>query len=166
MVVRARTFQQGFTAVEMMVVVGIIAILAAFALPSMRELIQTQKVRTAAYDILSDLTYARSEAIARAHNVQVVSAGGNDWTGGWTITDTTANQMLRTQGALSSGFTFSGDAASLTFDRTGRVTVGGAPATVNLSIYITAGSQITNNQQRCVRISPSGRPNSTTGACT
>ena len=161
MVVRARTFQQGFTAVEMMVVVGIIAILAAFALPSMRELIQTQKVRTAAYDILSDLTYARSEAIARAHNVQVVSAGGNDWTGGWTITDTTANQMLRTQAALSTGFTFTGDTPSLTFDRTGRI-----PQTVNFSIFITAGSSITNNQQRCVRISPSGRPNSTMGACT
>ena len=144
---------------EMMVVVLIIGILAAFAAPAMNGLIRTQKVRSAAYDIFADLTYARGEAISRGHNVQVLSAAGTNWVSGWTITDTTAATVLRTQTALSSGLVFTSDAGSLTFDRSGRTS-----ATVTFSILPT-DSGVPDTQKRCVRISPSGRPNSLTGPC-
>jgi len=71
-----RRFQAGFTATEILVVIGIVGILAAIAVPSMSKMIQTQSVRSASYDLQADLTYARSEAISRATNVTITEAAG------------------------------------------------------------------------------------------
>ena len=155
-VMRARNL--GFTATETMVVVLILGIIAAFAAPAMNQLIRTQKVRAAAYDIFADLTYARSEAIARGHNVQVASSSGTNWVSGWQISDTTSKETLRVQGARSTGLAFTADAASLTFDRTGR--------TQNVSFQIgPTDSGAPNSEKRCIRIQLSGRPNTSTGVC-
>jgi prepilin-type N-terminal cleavage/methylation domain-containing protein len=154
---RPRASQTGFTAIEMMVVVLILAILAAFAAPAMNDLIRSQKTRSAAYDIFADLTYARSEAISRGHDVQMASAAGKNWASGWGIRDIVTGQILRMQGKLSDGLDFTADATTLTFDRNGRTT------TVTFSIQPKETAP--DNQKRCVRISPSGRPNSLTGPC-
>ena len=159
---RAPAFQKGFTAVEMMVVVLILAILGAFAAPAMTQLIRTQKVRGAAYDIFADLTYARSEAINRGHDILVSSAGGNDWVTGWALRDTVTGEVIRQQGALSSGITFnSPDAGSVTYDRNGRV----SGVTTNVRFNIAPTESAPDTQKRCVRVSPSGRPNAVTGVC-
>lgn len=155
--------QGGFTLTEIVVVIAILGILAAFAAPSMTKLMTTQKVRSASYDIFADLTYARSEAISRGHTVSVRStSGGNDWITGWEIWDTTAapSVKLRAQSALSTGVTFTADQASVSFDRTGRTNAG----TVSFNIVPTdVGATV--DQKRCVRIDPSGRPRTSTGAC-
>src|SRR4051812_38092652 len=54
---------RGFTTVELMVAVGIVAILAALAAPSLLAMIATQRVKTATFDLYSAMSYARSEAI-------------------------------------------------------------------------------------------------------
>jgi len=146
--------------IELMVVVLIIGVLAGFAAPAMNQLIRSQKVRGAAYDLFADLTYARGEAIARGHNVLVfASGGGNSWVGGWAIRDTTSGETLRTQNALSTGLLVNGDAASLTFDRNGRTA-----ALLRYDIAPT-DSGVPDTQKRCIRISPSGRPNTLEGPC-
>lgn len=153
--------QRGFTAVEMMVVVAILAIMAAFALPAMNQLIRTQKVRSLAYDLFADLTYARSEAIARGHNVGIASGGGTDWgVNGWEIRDITANPptLLRRQGAAPPKIKFTADAGTLIFQPNGRIV-----GTVTFSIAPVESAP--DDQKRCIRISPSGKPNSTTGPC-
>jgi type IV fimbrial biogenesis protein FimT len=157
---RAPTFHKGFTAVEMMVVVLILAILGAFAAPSMMQLIRTQKVRSAAYDIFADLTYARSEAINRGHDILVTSSGGNtDWVGGWALRDTVTGEVLRQQGSLSTGITFAADFGSITYDRNGRV------GNSNVRFNIAPVESAPDDQKRCVRVTPSGRPNSINGVC-
>ena len=153
---RARR-SRGFTIIETMVVVGILAILAAFAAPSMNQLIRTQKVRTIAYDIFADLTYARSEAIARGHNVGI-GAGSTNWVNGWVVRDLVSGETLRNQGPRSSGVTFTADAVGIVFQPTGRTT-----SIVKFSISPT--ESVPNEQKRCIQITPSGRPNSTTGVC-
>ena len=60
---------RGFTAIELMVVVAILAILAALAAPSFTPLIENWRVRQATGDLQSTLYYARSEAIKRGGGV-------------------------------------------------------------------------------------------------
>lgn len=67
--------QNGFTAIELMVVVSIVAILAALATPSFTPLIERWRVRSAAEDLTSTIYYARSEAIKRGGGITVEALG-------------------------------------------------------------------------------------------
>ncbi|MBA4112656.1 MAG: hypothetical protein C0492_04715 [Verminephrobacter sp.] len=76
----------GFTAIELMVVVAIMAILAALAGPSFTPLIERWRVRDAAETLTSTLYLARSEAIKRAGGITIDATGG--WNAGWKVTHT------------------------------------------------------------------------------
>jgi len=93
----------GFTAIELLVVVSIAAILAALAAPSFTPLIESWRVRQATELLQSSLYYARSEAIKRGGQIAIqklpnntngcTSASSNqDWDCGWFIChDTNSN---------------------------------------------------------------------------
>ena len=170
---RAPRSQRGVTAVELLIVIVILGILAAFAAPSMSRFLQTQKVRSLAYDLFADLAFARSEAISRGHSITIQSVDGTDWNQGWTINDVTAspNVQLRVYGqctgptppspcVLAQGVTFLADQASVTFDRSGRT----GAAIVSFNIAPTDVSA-TADQKRCVKLDMSGRPKSAPGVC-
>jgi type IV fimbrial biogenesis protein FimT len=152
--------QRGFTAVEGMIVVAILAILAAFAAPAMNGMIRAQKVRTIAYDLFADLTFTRSQAIARGRNVALFSSSGLDWVNGWAIRDLTTGEVIRQQGPRASGVTFTANQSNIVFDRSGRLF---GPTTI--WAIAPTDSDAPDSQKRCVRISPSGRPNTLTGPC-
>ena len=59
----------GFTAIELMVVVAIVAILTALAAPSFATMVESWRVRLATEHLQSTLYYARSEAIKRGGRV-------------------------------------------------------------------------------------------------
>ena len=90
----------GFTAVELMVVVAIMAILAALAAPSFQGMIERWRVRQAVEGFQSTLYYARSEAIKRGGNVEVrklpnangctSASGNNSWGCGWQVRSCTS----------------------------------------------------------------------------
>lgn len=98
----ARPTMQGFTAIELMVVVSIIAVLAALAGPSFTQMIESWRVRDATESLSSTLFFARSEAIKRGGQIAIhklpnntngcTSATGNrDWDCGWIVCHDTDN---------------------------------------------------------------------------
>lgn len=157
--------QAGFNVIELVVVILIVAALAVIALPAMKELINTQRAKSSAFDLLADLTYARSEAIARGTDVIMSSTSGDVlWNKGWTIRETAGGTVLRVGEERPSGIEFKGTATALTFERTGRVTTAGG-GTVAFGIT-PKHAEVQDYQKRCVRLDPSGRARSVTGACT
>ena len=93
----------GFTAIELLVTVSIVAILAALAAPSFTPLVESWKVRQATEQLNSSLYFARSEAIKRGGQIAIQklpnntngctsATGNNDWDCGWIIChDTNGN---------------------------------------------------------------------------
>lgn len=94
--------QSGFTAVELMVAVVILAIVAAIGLPSLLSFIQQSRVDAAADDLAQSMRYARSEAVTRNSDVSVVNAGSN-YSDGWSVV--VGGVTLREHEALPDGVT-------------------------------------------------------------
>lgn len=97
----------GFTAVELMVVIAIVAILGALAVPSFSDVVGRYRVRRAAEDLSRTLSLARTEAIRRGGRILVAPIpsipdtciGGSDgaWNCGWMIAfDANGNKTLDT----------------------------------------------------------------------
>lgn len=72
--------QAGFSLMEAMVVAVIVAIMAVLAVPSLSGMVQRQRVKNAADAVLSDLRWARSEAIKSGkHTTLTVTSDANSW---------------------------------------------------------------------------------------
>jgi len=84
---------RGFTLIELMVTLVILAILTMIALPSFRDTIRRNRVNSASNALLADLNYARAEAIDRGQIVTLCpspdaancTSGGTSWSAGWMI---------------------------------------------------------------------------------
>lgn len=76
---------RGFTAIELMVVVAIVAVLAALAGPSFSLLMERWRVRDTAEGLISTFYFARSEAIKRGGSVIIKANTGVDWSTGWHV---------------------------------------------------------------------------------
>ena len=62
---RSRAGAAAFTLVELMIVVALVAIIAALAAPSFRDMILVQRLRGINAQLATDLAFARSEAVSR-----------------------------------------------------------------------------------------------------
>ena len=145
----------GFTLIEVMIVVAIAAVLAAFAVPSMRDLIQAAKSRSAASDLYGSLILARGEAIKRRTTVTVAPVSSS-WDNGWTVT--AGGTTLESHGALETGVLVqvnvpAATASSIAYGMNGRVA---SSALQTVIFYLSP----TISQPRCISIDPSGMPRS------
>lgn len=142
-----------------MVVVAIVAILATLAAPSFVTFIGTMNAKNAAFDLIGDLTMARSEALKRNAAITVLPVS-NSWSNGWEIRN--GAEVLRQRDVLASGVSVSAPVGGIVFQPNGRL-LGSNVATANLAWTVT--SSISGVLARCVVISPTGSARSKAGAC-
>lgn len=144
------TLPAGFSLVELMVVIALVAIMAGIAAPSFQDMVASQRLRTAGSALNESLWLARSEAIKR--NVSV-SFGAANIANGWSV-KTAGNQTLLVQEPIS-GVTSS--AIAFTFNPYGRLT-SGAQSDIELqavekSLYhcisITSTGRVTVEHKQC-----------------
>lgn len=135
--------QRGFTMVEVMATVAVLAILASVAAPGMSQFLAARRVEDAARRIGEDLAFARNEAVKRNSPVLVCAGASGTcesapataaWATGWRICydldadgacdDTDANDPnpMRTLTAVASTVTVTGPTSRLSFNPNGSLT--------------------------------------------
>ncbi|WP_341521308.1 GspH/FimT family pseudopilin [Pseudomonas sp. G.S.17] len=76
--------QAGFTLVELMVTLVLLAVISLVALPALGEMVDAQRRQDAAQQLASGIRTARTEAILRNQVVTIHSIDA-DWSNGWRI---------------------------------------------------------------------------------
>lgn len=144
----------GFTLIELMVTIAILAIASAIAIPNFQPIIENAKHRGVVSDLNSSIAFARSEAIKRGIPIALRAkvAGANGLRKGWQVfVDDPANpgafsaatELLLDQAPYDTNVTIglgtmSGGADLLTFAGGGNVVMsGGGPSTGNRIVIVT-----------------------------
>ena len=74
---KARQLAPGFTLIELMIVITILAIVIAIGVPSFTQMIRKNRLAAATNDLAGALQYARAEAVRRGRSVQVEAKSGD-----------------------------------------------------------------------------------------
>ena len=172
---------RGFTLVELMIVIAIVAILTTLAAPSFKQLIQSNTMSGAVNTFLGDMRFARSEAMRRGGGVVMCRSDNPEapnavcgtgstvgWESGWIIFQDNNNNgarnfstnplvddtLLRVQGPITSIKSISepGAATVFRFSATGRLALASAT-----SIQFGSTPQYENTVQRVVCVNLGGR---------
>jgi type IV fimbrial biogenesis protein FimT len=84
--------EHGFTLLEIIVTLAIIAVVMAVAIPGMGTFIKNERLTTQINSLVGHLAYARSEAVLRTQQVAVCvsddttsCSGGTTWGDGWIV---------------------------------------------------------------------------------
>ncbi|MBC7435908.1 MAG: GspH/FimT family pseudopilin [Bdellovibrionales bacterium] len=149
-------FHSGFTLIELMITVAILAITMSIAAPGFRELLTAQRMRSVAYDMTSSLVLARSEAVKRGLNVNI-EPNASGWQAGWTVRVPSTADIVTSRNAAGNGVVFTTSPGTVTFDLNGRL----SSASTVVRFEITDGA----TRSRCISLDPSGRPKSVVTAC-
>lgn len=147
--------QSGFTLIELLVTLVVLAILLAIGVPSYQSITTSMRMSGEIDSLMSDLKFARSEAVKRGLSVSACptagipcSATGANWSAGWVIYDPASASLLRVSPSLASGDTLAWAPVSGTAN----------PSVTQTGYFSTPGEMILDNaagdvnQRRCIVI--------------
>jgi len=155
---RMKQTPNGFTLIEVIVVMVIIGIAAAIAVPSFKGFLDSTNLTTATNDFVSALNLARSEAVTRGTNVTVCKSAdqatcttANTWKQGWIVfADINGNgaadagEIVRVYQGVGGNTTMVGGASvadSLTYSSTGFPSPMLAGTVAELTVTVVSGSR-------------------------
>jgi type IV fimbrial biogenesis protein FimT len=159
------TANRGFTLIELMATLAVIALLAAMGAPVLRNSIDQSRINTQARQLLSSFNYARAQAISIRQFVTIASNNGaGDWTGGWQIYasptanaafDANTDTLLRVVDANNALISMNSNDANiqfLSFASSGRLI---AAANVDIAVCLNDGDRRLDG--RTVQVNTVGR---------
>jgi type IV fimbrial biogenesis protein FimT len=164
---------QGFTLMELMTAIAVLAILASFGVPAFTNMVRNSQIAAESGNLVTALTLARSEALKRGVRVSVCGAAGADacteavdWSDGWLVfTDDFGDigvvdendEVLQAWPAPLAGVAVNADLQSITFTRNARAEFRGT--------FNVLKDGCLENQQRQIDVAISGRVTLTRIAC-
>lgn len=154
----------GFTLIELMVTIALLAILIAAVAPSFRGLLLDNQAATQANAVVTSLMFARSEAIKRnAPVVMCQSDAGADcdagnWADGWIVFADANNDakvdpgepILQTVGKLPASFALTAAVSDITYRPDGSVTTA--------ADFLLCPPDDVSSRARQIQVDASGRP--------
>lgn len=157
---------------ELMIVIAILAIIAAVGAPGMRDILISQRVKSASFELITTTMYARTEAIKRGVAISLVGGDGvGAFDQGWCVVfgapatpvscdvSNPLTDEMRVQAPFPDVryvWRMPTVAAPIVFNRSGRLN---SPVRIEIS---AAGS---GAARRCLTIDASGSASSALGAC-
>jgi type IV fimbrial biogenesis protein FimT len=161
------TLQRGFTLIELMITIAIVAMVLKFGIPGFGAWIQSSQIRNASEGMVSGLQLARSEAVSRNTSVQFVLSslvgGGvaSDWTvncvtpsvscPGTGMTQTEIQKKAASEGAVNAQVT--AGRSTIVFNGMGRVTpTPAADIVLNITNPTGGTCAASSGTMRCLRI--------------
>lgn len=148
--------QRGFTLIELMVALAVLAVVLGVGVPSYQGYIAEQRVKSASQSLFMGLLLARSEAIKRNQTISISPNGS--WQQGWVISTGASYDdcLSNAAGCIrvaqpARRIEIDTAAGALSFQRSGRLQGGGSPSFA----FCDSDAQAT---QRVVQLDLSGRP--------
>lgn len=161
----------GFTLLELLIGIAVLAILVTIAVPSLSDLIKSNRVTGQTNELVSIINFARNEAIRRNENIPVVLTSTADgWSGEVRDPSGDGAESCTAQGALrcadyrdvqlSQDIDNTSDTATMTFNSRGYLTPF-SPVNIDLEHDDCRNSR----HRRTISILPTGQVSSVETAC-
>ncbi len=125
----------GFTLLELMIGIAVLAILVTVAAPAMQNTIRNNRLTAQANDLVTAFQFARSEAIRKNGSIDICAStdgttcagSGTSWSDGWIVVDPDGDtnngnpEPSRVWRSLGGQTTLTAPTASFEYDSSGRI---------------------------------------------
>lgn len=162
---------KGFTLIELMLTLAVVAILLTMAVPSYRTFVQGNRVASQANTLLTALAYTRSEAVKRAAVISICrssnqSSCGGSWADGWIVfsdvdqdgaLDAGTDTLLQAGDGLSGGSTLTAGSGFVRYAASG--------AAMDTTQFTLTPADCHGEMQRSIQVTGSGQATIQTVTC-